>query len=335
MAIAGAVQAKSFDLTQYRQRSLAERRVKVRAEDAAGALAFASMDQYKGLDGKPTGVGAAGAERLQGDRLAPLLLRLKYAAQPSKEAFQRAHLILLRRHGWLARRPSETMFAVAYAAILEWVHDACPECRVRSAGAQEPQPCEACQPREVGRGPVRMWGRHAEVDTAKGPRLAVTSSPKPGCPKCWGFGSIPAKEKKSRGMACTKCGNSGRVKFEAKDRWRLVTDYLATAHAARGEPFKGLDYETFIHHWQRRYYRFMDALQAADRQIVANIDLAFRRGYSRGTEETPIEIEDVPIDPSPRTEAPSNNKIAEGVAVLHDGGAHPEGVGYPLKNRNR
>lgn len=272
VGLSGGLQPKGMDLTQFVRRGIRERRLKVHGDDAAGALAFAALDMDE--DG----------EKRPGDPLGPLLLRLKYASQPSKEAFQRAHLILLRRHGWLARRPSETMFAVAYAAIVEWVHDACPKCRGAKAKTLQPQPCLACG--------------QERIEVANG-RSEILGQPTPGCGKCGGSGRIFGKAKASRGMACVACRNSGRVVFAAKRRWQLVSDYLATAQKARGEEVKGIAFDTFQTYWQARYYRFMDALRAADQRLVANVDLTFRRVYSRATEATPIEIEDGPDDRSP------------------------------------
>lgn len=258
VAIAGAVQAKSFDLTQYRQRSLAERRLKVRGEDAAGALAFAAMDQYEGLDGLPTGANDPDATRLPGDPLTPLLLRLKYADQWAKDSFQRAQLILLHRYGGLSGAPSETLFAVAYAALAEWVHDPCPKCRGTSAGTQEPALCLQCGQRraEVGNG-----------------RWAIFGQPGAGCPKCGGLGRIFKEPKARRGMQCVACSNSGRVILHPKRRWRMVSEYLVAAQRARGERPRSLDYKTFLGYWQIRYERFLSVLRAADRRLVAGLEL--------------------------------------------------------------
>jgi hypothetical protein len=128
-ATAGALQASSIDLTKLRRQSTRDpRRLKVRGDDAAGALAFAALDRTEK------------GELLRGDRLGPILLRLKYAEQHSRDLFQTAHIVLVHRHGGIfRRRPSLTTFALGYVAIFEWVHDPCPKCRGRASGKPVPK----------------------------------------------------------------------------------------------------------------------------------------------------------------------------------------------------
>src|SRR5260221_4015782 len=86
----GGSKRRGLDLTKSARAGVAsvEREpVKMRGDDAAGALAFAATDRE--LEGEQT----------YGSPLAGLLLRLKYADQFSKPLFTRAHLILLDRHG--------------------------------------------------------------------------------------------------------------------------------------------------------------------------------------------------------------------------------------------
>lgn len=130
-ATAAALQPKSLDLTQFRQRSIHERPLKLRAEDAAGALAYSAMDREDG----------------PGDKLRPALLRLKYAQQRGTGIFGTAvKELLLRCDQPAPPHCAEIAYAVAVVALFEWLNDACPECRggnvrkVRSIAVQ----CSFC-----------------------------------------------------------------------------------------------------------------------------------------------------------------------------------------------
>jgi hypothetical protein len=131
-ATAGALQAKAIDLTKYRQRTASiGRPVYATSEVAAGALAFSGQDLL--IDG----------ERVKGNELAPILLRLKYAWQRNKGSFGRAHLLFLRRHKWDPKHPSLVFYALAMVAIFEWVHDHCPDCRFKKKAGKGMQ-CSKC-----------------------------------------------------------------------------------------------------------------------------------------------------------------------------------------------
>jgi hypothetical protein len=274
-AVAGALQPDSLDLTKYRQRGIREgRTLHVRKEEAAGALAFAAQDRE--VDGRAT----------KGDTLAPLLLRLKYVDQHSKETFQKAHLILLRRHGWSRRKPSETMWAVAMVAIFEWVHDQCPECRGNRPNQAVPTPCEACGQARERDGKIAR-GVHGNLVNG-----AHRIEPRPGCVKCGGMGRIFKEVRAGRGMLCASCGNSGRSHFPPKERHRLVADYLATSAKVRGRELREFRYDAFKP-WLPKYQRFLDALRAADKTIAAGIDLGMRPSHNRVHQGESQEEEDI------------------------------------------
>jgi hypothetical protein len=133
-ATAAALQPKALDLTQFRQRSARDSTVKVKTDDAAGALAFAALDREDG----------------PGDALRPILLRLKYADQRTKPIFIRALMLLLGRHGYDAQKPSDTLYALATVALFEWLNDACVKCRATSNSRPKARRgigmrCLACQ----------------------------------------------------------------------------------------------------------------------------------------------------------------------------------------------
>lgn len=275
IATASALQPKSLDLTQFARARVADntRRMRVGSDEASAALAFATVDV----------IDKDGGTR-KGDELPGMLLRLKYANQWGKALFQRAHLILLKRHGWDGKRDiSETLFAIAYAAIVEWVQDRCPKCRGARQGQRDPLVCLSC-------------GLHKEmVDTVVNGRLTkravITGRPALGCPKCHGLGRIFEKDKKrGKGMRCVPCGNSGRRSFPVKQRWFLVVDFLQSSAAARGLAYDPLKIEVFRTNWMPKYHKFLDILQDIDRnQITSGIDFSFAAAPS--TVADPEELE--------------------------------------------
>lgn len=141
-AVAGALGPKSLDLTQYRRRSTREgRKLTVRSEDAAGALAYSARE----------------------DALGAALLRFKYADQRNQRAFTSALTLLLRRHGWDPIRPSVVMHACAVAALFEWAHDQCPKCRTsKKRNARDGMRCTTCS--NSGRKAFRLKQRFALVN---------------------------------------------------------------------------------------------------------------------------------------------------------------------------
>jgi hypothetical protein len=140
-AVAGALGPKSHDLTQYRRRSIREgRHLRVKSEDASGALAFSARE----------------------DALGAALLRFKYAEQRNKGAFTNALELLLRRHGWDAKHPSITLHACAVVTLFEWSHDQCPECRGPRKTKTRGMHCTNCS--NSGRKAFRFKQRFALVN---------------------------------------------------------------------------------------------------------------------------------------------------------------------------
>jgi hypothetical protein len=256
-ATSAALQPKSLDLAALRQRSLRESQMRVRQDDAAGALGFAEA---------------------RGDPLPGVLLRLKYAHQRTEEGYKRAQALLLHRHGGLARKPSLIMGAVAMAALLEWVHDECQRCRNRRQGVIQPRPCGDCKN-----------GYFETIETRKGPRQRLVTSPRPGCVKCHGSGRVFDDAERSRGIRCVACSNSGRVTFVAKKRYRIVSELVGAAQRALDRPITGITWKTFSSTWHAKYARLVDILRTMDRhQVGENLDF----GY--------VATENSPIEPSPQ-----------------------------------
>lgn len=299
---AGALQPKSHDLTQYRRQSARERRVRVRSEDAAGALAFAATDRV------------LKDEQTYGDPLASLLLRLKYAEQFSKTLFTQAHLILLDRYGGLATKKSLMMSAIAFMALFEWCHDECPRgCRGRRAGARDPLPCPVCKPTtpkdEYGYDKPTARREVVEITRTDGSRIEreiATSTPSSGCSKCNGTGVVPRPAPKSKGVKCSKCGNTGHMEWRHKARWAFVTRHFADLQREYGlEPIT-ISYDSFRSHWLQRYYHFLDILEGVDRKIAAGIDFGVSPSDNRAT--SPLQEEDVGLPPD--DPAAANGDIA-------------------------
>lgn len=293
-SIAGGLQPKSFDLTTLARARVANRvrpSRNVRAEDAAGALAFAANDRI--VEGKET----------SGSPLAVLLLRLKYADQYSQALFKRAHRILLERHGGLATKKSETMSAVAFVALFEWVHDECPECRDRQPPAPRPVVCPACK--GMRREEVELGREERDRQGKRLSNVALRVEPTPGCPKCGGRGSTFAKPRKPRGMKCAKCYNSGHLELKRKVRFVMVSGHLGDLQETSGRRRDGIDYQSFRVHWLPRYERFLEVLRATDYDMAAGVDLGIFASHNRGTpiqEEYLIEPDesgfDTPQEPS-------------------------------------
>ena len=300
-SVASALQPESLDLTQFARARVASLEVpvrRIRADDAAGALAFAALDQFE-IDGEAVAANEEGAVRLPGDPLLPLLLRLKYADQMSRDIFNRAHLLLVNRHGGLDRRESETLFAVAFVALFEWVNDSCPTCRGKRHGVKVSL-CTGCRPSPETC--ARSVSRRDE-------RGAVDFSPAPGCPKCKGMGRIFQPPKAPRGLRCVSCHNTGRKNLLPRRRGQLVSEYLVDAQRARGEVPRGISTKSFHGHWAKVYHAFLDVLRSADRRLVEYVDLREKSAHHRGSvvaateEEEQDQRDDAPaVEESPTAE---------------------------------
>ena len=296
-AIAGALQPKNLDLTQFARArsadpSALERQFKVRSEDAAGALAYATKERV--IKGKLE----------PGDRLPGLLLQLKYAKKMSRETFNQAHLILLERHGGLGRHLSLMVWAIGAAAIFEWINDACPKCRGRSRGAQQVQPCLDCGQTRVAK----------TINGQDLPRPVVVGQPSPGCPKCKGMGRIFTMREEHQRVRCGACNNSGRLAYRRKQRYTLVNDYL---FHARG---RGIVMQGFFDHWLPCYWNFLDVLQRVDRDIALGIDLGFNPDDNRptGPERYAADTSVAPATAEPGDEElPANSETRTGDFAPH------------------
>lgn len=268
--IAGALQPKGLDLTQF-QKHHGRRPQKMNAADADGVLTFAGSDFPESPDGEMT----------YGDPLPGYLLRLKYADQHSKELFVKAVEILIRRHG-LATKRSEMMRCIATTAVFEWVHDACPECRKSSKKRPALTPCPLCAPTKVKTASgEEIVGRISSVETKNGERRVVTSGARPGCPRCHGMGSILPAITRAKGIRCLSCRGSGRVGFKRKRRWSLVNDLMLGFQDQRGQLPDGIGLEVFLSHWHPKYEAFLTTLRLADSHMGLGLDLGFRARASR------------------------------------------------------
>lgn len=260
-ATAGALNPKGLDLTKYRQRGARERAISVRADEAAGALAFAQLDRYEDAAGRAVAWDDPSGVRMPGDSFPALLLRLKYADQLSRGLLRSAHVALVHHYGGLSVARSETLAAVGLVALSEWLFDRCPKCRPSTGGVKQPRPCLACGQRREG--------------------SVIVGQPTPGCRECRGLGRIFEAPQRPRGMLCVSCRNSGRVTFKPKRRWRMVSEYLVEQRRARNERPEGLAYDSFLSNWQERYWRFLDVLRATDQRIVAGLDFGFGHSHNR------------------------------------------------------
>lgn len=287
-AASAGLQPKSLDLTDFAPARVASRvRSTLRvANDEAGYILGFAAGAIADRDG----------DMVAGDPLAVALLRLKYAGQLRIGNFETALALLLHRHGGLARPASDTLRAVAAAALVEWLNDRCPKCRGPREAALQPGRCSECAPAEQG---GRFFRTDGEPITALRDRQGevirtgtrASTAPRPGCPKCKGMGRIFREPETSRGMACVHCRNSGLVSWKSKQRWRMVSELIAEDRRARGLPVLGFGYDAFMEHWHRRYYGFIDVLRAADRRMGATIDLGWRAGDRTAMEAVDTEDE--------------------------------------------
>lgn len=311
--IAAALQPDSLDLTQYAPaRSVSaesaghDREVRVRGEMAAGALAFTGMPWKEDpLDHDD--------DAIPGNPLFAALLRLKYAEHRGNAAWQGTLELLLREH-WDRKRASTLMEACARAALFEWVHDACPDCR----GKKTPigRTCRQCVRGYVESGGLRRSFRYPRTATEEALMLGalhgeVWVTRHTVCGKCNGRYLLPMKEREGKGLKCTKCWNSGRVTFRMSQRWALVSEYVVAREkreiqewkrrhraGARGEPkVQGLDFKVFASRWHTKYCRFIDILRKADKDLAGPIDIQLYRLQNADTVRR-LEEEDMPSDES-------------------------------------
>jgi len=266
-AIASGLQPDALDLTQFapakRGNTAGYRQnIKVSSQDAAGALAFSALEVV--VDG----------EKQSGDPLPSLLLRLKYAEHRNRDNMRQALEIIVHRYGGLATKHADTMRAVCFVALAEWVGDQCPACRQIETDAS----VSACEC--VGRVEKRKARSH--VDDPWEMRDVIVPTPIPGCAKCKGLGRIFAKAKRGNGMWCVACRNSGRTSLDPKRRHRWVNDQIR----ASGKGTAMLSLQNFRSHWMKSYCRILDNLRAIDKaQIVTGIDLGMEAGFR--AEEAP------------------------------------------------
>lgn len=126
-ATISALQPRSPRLHQLRQTATRDSIPVLAPEEAAGALAYAALDA--------------------GTDIRPRLLRLKVDPM-DRAGFEAVVSQLLEQHGFRAARPNPMLYAVVHVALFEWLHDACPKCRVRRAGEPAAKPgmvCRTCQ----------------------------------------------------------------------------------------------------------------------------------------------------------------------------------------------
>lgn len=289
-ATSGALNPRGLDFTKFRQRGSREgRRLNVRSDDAAGALAFVALDRYEDTKGDPVAANDPAGMRRPGDPLAALLVRLKYAEHFSNAIFVDATKELVARYSGFARHDvTERMRdAVAAAALFEWIHDACPRCR-RVKPARTVVRCPAgCDRGAVGRGGLRERLRpsrrkrrpkdwiHPDIEQAliSGALRDEVWLPVPEgcCATCSGRGFLVSKAQRPKGMHCSLCHNSGVVALKAPKRFDLV----ALSPLAGG--MKRKDFTR----WHPIYYKFIDALRALDRRMASTIDFGLYASQGR------------------------------------------------------
>jgi hypothetical protein len=264
-AVAGALQPSSVDLTKLapariRGEGSQERARTVSSDDAAGALGFSALNWHQ-LDA----AGAVVNEGL-GNPLTAALLRLKYAEQRSYPAFVAARELLLKRHreDGNRRRPSDVMRAVAMGALMEWVHDPCPECRGSKEGAPKAAYCLSC-------GQSREDQQFRDGEGIWRTRSVVMGQPTAGCAKCSGLGRLFKVPEESRGMICGACGNLGVRTFSPRQRFQVVNEYIGSG---RGEL---LEMHVFTRRWLKVYVTFVKVLQKADKKLHLSIDTQVSR----------------------------------------------------------
>jgi hypothetical protein len=282
-ATIGAINPRGVDLTELapaRSVSRAAPIQRIGMDMAAGALAFTSLDRFEDGDGNPVASDDPAAIRRPGDPFTPMLLRLKYGRHIQPALFTQAKRLLVHRHAGLDQAGGAVLEAVAAAALFEWLNDECSRCR--GASAMKVRPCPArCDRGYFGFAGLRepMRGRRRSRRTARDLILeqAMMLGAMRGeawfgvkgmmCATCRTTGFVVVKPRDVRGMLCTSCGNSGQQDWSPKRRWLLVAHHIKLANA------QPLTYPAFLQGWNRKYWRFIGVLRAADRAVGVGLDL--------------------------------------------------------------
>jgi hypothetical protein len=128
-ATVGAMQPANFDLTKLRKRIAGtDEPIPARPHDLLAALAFSAMPSSS-IEG----------DRIPGQGLRALALRIKYAGHGGPDLYRNAaKLLITRATAKNERRASLKAQALAMVAIYEWAHSACPACRTHPARAENP-----------------------------------------------------------------------------------------------------------------------------------------------------------------------------------------------------
>lgn len=281
---ARAASPEYLDMTRFRQRSSADGvEIQASRQDVLGAMAFSARD-WRAVDS----AGNVVAEG-EGNPLLGALLRLKYHAPRDREAFDRAHLLLLERH---VDKTSDTMYAVATAALFEWVFDRCPVC------------CGGARPGHFPREP--------EKKRRAAPFLL--------CSRCgnsrratWTIGERYRFVRESLDELDAKRREGRRLEL-ARARF----------HGLPPPPFpwrerRALSFRAFRVSWHRRYLVFLELLRQADKRIGKPLDIQVSRLENLDIEPRRIVVA-APIEREPR---PKEEQDAGAVPVLQDGGAQP------------
>jgi hypothetical protein len=218
----------------------------------------------------------------------------------------RASCSCLKRHGYDARKPSETLYAVGFAALFEWLNDACPRCRSTKPRTARVSPCPSCRPVEREKVTARFTTAEIEVKGQLYTRPIAMQSPDPGCPKCRGMGRVFAEDKQRGGMRCVTCQNTGRQRFRLKQRWQLVSEFLGDIQEGRRERRVGIPLDTFRDRWATNYNRLLDYLQRCDRTLAAGLDLHQDAVENRSTDPERFDLieETAEDEPGERQIAP-------------------------------
>lgn len=279
------LQPRGFDLTDLapaRSVSRAAPIPRVSMDMAAGALAYSSLDRYEDAAGNAVASDDPAGFRRPGDPFGPLLLRLKYGRHVRPALFNQARTILLHRHAGLDTRSSATLDAVASAALFEWLHDECSKCRGARAARMKPCPArcawgrvgygglkEPLRTRRSGRRTTRVRILEDAMTLGAMPEEIWFAAEGARCTACAGLGYAVEKPREVRGMMCVSCSNSGQEDWRPNRRWQLISYYLKRANAAP------LTCRAFLEGWNRKYWRLIGVLRAADRIVGVGLDLGF------------------------------------------------------------
>jgi hypothetical protein len=278
IAVAGGLNAQGLDLTKYRQRWIGDKRPHLSAQEADGALGFATGAVLIKDADDPEG------QWYKGDEFRSLLLRIKMGQQLSVDPFKRALLLLLKRQG--EEGACATTQAVAAGALFEWLNDQCMRCRGAKHGQSRPKPCTSCFPVDKEGDPVPRRDVVELFSHAKRRIIACFAAvpgARNGCMKCAGSGRIFTEtRRRSTVVRCRACSNTGRIEFEATQRWRFVDDYLRM----RGGKY-GISRRAFLKGWMSRYESFLKALRSQERKLGVGLDLGLNADRIARSESVP------------------------------------------------